>query len=50
VLLFGPTTAKNELANLLKDDHLFEKIKVEVRQADRMTENQEHAFVKDHFS
>ena len=27
VLLFGPTKAKDELANLLKEDHLFEKVK-----------------------
>ena len=50
VLLFGPTTAKDELANLLKDDHLFERIKVVVKHADKMTENQEHAFVRKHFS
>src|SRR6185436_1649887 len=42
VLLFGPTTAKDELANLLKDDHHFEKIKVVIKHADKMTENQEH--------
>ena len=50
VLLFGPTTAKNELANLLKDDHHFVKIKVVVKHADKMTENQQHAFVRKHFS
>ena len=50
VLLFGPTTAKNELANLMKDDHLFAKKRVEVRDADKMTENQQHAFVKEYFS
>ena len=50
VLLFGPTTAKNELANLLKDDHHFEKIKVVVKHADKMTENEQHAFVRKYFS
>jgi hypothetical protein len=50
VLLFGPTDAKSELFNILKDDHLFENIKIEVKQADKMTENQEHAFVKEHFT
>jgi len=50
VILFGPTTAKNELANLLKADHHFEKIKVEVKHADKMTENQEHAFIREYFS
>jgi hypothetical protein len=50
VLLFGPTDAKVELLNLLRKDHLFEKIKIETKQTDKMTENQEHAFVKDYFS
>jgi hypothetical protein len=50
VILFGPTNAKVELFNILRADHLFEKIKIEVKQADKMTENQQHAFVKEHFS
>jgi hypothetical protein len=50
VVLFGPTTAKNELLNVLNSDHRFENIKVEVRHADKMTTNQQHAFVKDYFS
>lgn len=49
VLLFGSTDAKNELLNLLKADHLFSKIKFEVKLTDKMTENQKHAFVKDYF-
>ncbi len=50
VILFGPTDAKVELLNLLKEDHLFAAIKIEVAQTDKMTENQQHAFVKAHFS
>jgi hypothetical protein len=50
VILFGATDAKLELSNILKADHHFDKIKIEVKQADKMTENQEHAFVKEHFS
>jgi hypothetical protein len=50
VLLFGPTDAKTELLNILKADHNFSKIKIEIRQSDRMTENQEHAFVREYFS
>lgn len=49
VLLFGPTDAKTELLNLLKADHHFDKIDIETRQADKMTENQQHAFVKEYF-
>ncbi len=49
VLLFGPTNAKIELLNILKADNHFSKIKIETMQADKMTENQEHAFVKEYF-
>lgn len=50
VILFGPTDAKTELFNILTADQHFSKIKIKVKQADRMTENQQHAFVKDYFS
>src|ERR1035441_2611359 len=50
VVLFGPTDAKVELFNLLMDDHKFVNIKIGFEQADKMTENQQHAFVKKHFS
>jgi len=49
VLLFGPTDAKTELFNLIDSDHHFDRIKIEVKSADKMTENQMQAFVKDHF-
>ena len=47
VILFGPTEAKNELANILKDNHLFEKIKIVVKPADKMNESQQHEFLKE---
>ena len=50
VILFGPTDAKDELFNVLRADHLFAKIKIEVKQTDKMTENQQRAFVREHFS
>ena len=50
VLLFGPTDAKVELHNILKANHLFANIKIDVKQADKMTEHQEHAFVREHFA
>ena len=50
VLLFGGTTAKTELSNVLKEDARFAKINIEVKHTDKMTENQQHAFVKDYFS
>ncbi len=50
VLLFGPTEAKVELFNILKADSAFAKTNITVKPADKMTENQQHAFVKEHFS
>ena len=49
VLLFGPTDAKTELCNVLKSNNNFDKIKITVLQSDKMTEPQEHAFVRDYF-
>jgi hypothetical protein len=49
VVLFGPTDAKKELLNLVKTDHLFEGIKIEVKNSDKMTEDQMHTFVRDYF-
>lgn len=50
VILFGPTNAKVELLNTLKEDHHFDKIKIAVEDADKMSENQQHAFVRGYFS
>jgi len=50
VLLFGPTDAKVELFNLLGKDHRFEAVKIDVEQTDKMTTNQQHAYVKAYFS
>ena len=50
VLLFGPTDAKAELLNILKTNTHFSKIKFETVQAEKMTENQEKAYVKKYFS
>ncbi len=49
VLLFGPTDAKSELFNVLKNNRQFEKVKISVQPADNMTENQQKAFVKKYF-
>ena len=49
VVLFGPTDAKNELLNKIKTDHLFEGIKIEVKNSDKMTEDQMKTFVRDYF-
>jgi len=49
VLLFGPTNANIELHNYLSKDLHFKNIKIEVVSADKMTDNQQVAFVKNHF-
>ncbi len=50
VLLFGPTNAKTELFDILSEDERFAKIKIEIKETDKMTANQKDAFVKSYFS
>jgi hypothetical protein len=49
VLLFGPTRAKAELHNYLSKDLHFKDIKIDIEPADKMTINEQHAFVNNHF-
>jgi hypothetical protein len=49
VVLFGPTAAKVELLNDLRTDNRFAKIKIAIKPTDKMTENQQHAFVREYF-
>jgi hypothetical protein len=49
VLLFGPTNAKAQLFNIIKKDHRFTNIKIEVKESDKLTPNQQLTFVKDYF-
>jgi peptide subunit release factor 1 (eRF1) len=49
VLLFGPTNAKVELDNYLNKDLHFKDIKIDIETADKMTDNEKDAFVKNHF-
>jgi stalled ribosome rescue protein Dom34 len=50
VLLFGPTNAKHELYNYLKKDAHFSKTIIDVEDAGKMSENQQQAFVRNHFA
>lgn len=50
VILFGPTNAKSELCNSLKENHLFDNIKIHVEQSDKMTETEMQAFTQNYFS
>jgi len=49
VLLFGPTDAKNELFNLLKDDHIFANTTIEMQTTDKMTPIEIQEFVVQYF-
>ena len=50
VLLFGPTDAKTELFNVLMESNRFGHIKLKVKASDKLTENQQLAFVNNYFS
>jgi stalled ribosome rescue protein Dom34 len=50
VLLFGPTDAKTELSNYLKEDTHFKHIKIDVESTDKISDNEQIAFVKKHFT
>jgi stalled ribosome rescue protein Dom34 len=50
VILFGPTNAKEELFNVIVADNRFHDIKIQVKQTDKMTPKQQHAFVRDFFA
>ena len=50
VILFGPTDAKVELFDFLSEDERFLKIKFEIKETDKMTQSQQHNFVKEYFS
>jgi len=50
VLLFGPTDAKIELFGLIDSNELLDFIRITLKTVDKMTENQQHAFVRAFFS
>ena len=49
VLLFARADAKTKLYNILHSSFYFNKIKIEVQSAGKITEDQKQAFVKNHF-
>ena len=49
VILFGPTSAKAELFNLLRANQLFANIKFDIKQTNKMPVHMEHAYVRNHF-
>ena len=49
VLLFGATTAKTELSNILKNDNNLTNIEIIVKNTDKLSDNEQIAFVNDCF-
>ncbi|WP_310556910.1 hypothetical protein [Flavobacterium sp.] len=49
VLLFGFTTAKTELMNILNDDNNFRSVKITIKNTDELTKNQQISFVNECF-
>jgi stalled ribosome rescue protein Dom34 len=49
VILFGPTDAKVELYNELKENHQFDAIKIEVKNTDKMSDKEQRNFIDDYF-
>lgn len=49
ILLFGPTNAKTELLNLIREEHKYDHLKIATKPADRMTQPEEQAFVVNFF-
>lgn len=49
VLLFGPTDSKKELSNILKEKARLSEIKIHVEATDKLSENQQAAFVNEYF-
>ena len=50
VILFGPTNAKTELFNYLSEDNRFVKIKIYIKETDKMNAFQRQNFINDYFS
>lgn len=49
IVLFGPTSAKTELYNLIREDHKYDHLKIETKSAGKMSYTEQHAFIVDYF-
>ncbi len=50
VVLFGPTDAKIELFNLIRTDHRFDGIHLDIKTATKMSYEQQHEFIQNYFA
>lgn len=49
IILFGSSNAKVEFFDVLSEDKRFLKMKIEIKEADSMNVNQQHAFINEYF-
>ena len=49
VLLFGPTNAKTEFANILQADAKFSDVEIIIKNTDKLSDNEQITFVNDCF-
>lgn len=50
VVLFGPIDSKLEFLKFLRADNRFEKIKIDIKQTQIMSEDQQNSFIEKYFS
>ncbi|MGO4822275.1 MULTISPECIES: hypothetical protein [unclassified Flavobacterium] len=50
IILFGPTDAKMEFFDVLSEDVRFHKMRVEIKETDKMNARQQHEFIREHFA
>ncbi|MEZ7504547.1 hypothetical protein [Flavobacterium sp. Arc2] len=49
IILFGPSEAKLYFFDFLNKDERFLNLKIEVKDADKMSVNEQHEFIKEYF-
>ncbi|MGO4819509.1 hypothetical protein [Flavobacterium sp. W22_SRS_FP1] len=49
IILFGPSDAKIDFFDFLSEDDRFLKLKIEIKDTDKMDVNQQHTFIKEYF-
>lgn len=49
VILFGTTNAKTEFFNIVNENSRFSKVKIRMKNTDKMTKNQQKEFVNNYF-
>ena len=49
IILFGPSEAKIDFFDTLSEDDRFYKLKIEIKETDKMNVKQQHAFINQYF-